>query len=318
MHSESGKINYWPGFVDAFSNLVLALVFVIVVLAMSLGMFGSLMAKMAVQRALVEQLRELKAVSAGKGEIDEGTATEAAGGGLPPALPDTADAGSVRDSVVPTVPEPAEAPRPVPVDPAAVVPVPRDSTAPQEQDPAAAVTPDGALRAGSPASEARTVPVDGNTAAEAERAALRRENEVLREENANLRKKNAALLQPETPARHEAKATKPAPSGEPKPTDKFGPTLPEGDRQFVQSIEDELQRALKQLENQPDSRDNINVMIYVPNYALTENRRTALFYLISIKDYLMKRNISSARIRMQMTQAPVGQKDMSVSVSVER
>ena len=41
MHSESsGNINYWPGFVDAFSNLVLALVFVIVILAMSLGMFS--------------------------------------------------------------------------------------------------------------------------------------------------------------------------------------------------------------------------------------------------------------------------------------
>lgn len=66
----SGSINYWPGFVDAFSNLVLALVFVIVILAMSLGMFSGLMAKMAIQRALVEQ------------RLDESKKAQAAGARL--------------------------------------------------------------------------------------------------------------------------------------------------------------------------------------------------------------------------------------------
>ncbi|WP_238922823.1 hypothetical protein [Achromobacter ruhlandii] len=75
---------------------------------------------------------------------------------------------------------------------------------------------------------------------------------------------------------------------------------------------------LKEFGAQRDSNAVIEVVIHVPNYALTENKRTALFYLISIKDYLMKKDVSPERIRMHMDPAPAGQNDMTVSMSVER
>lgn len=104
MHSESsGNINYWPGFVDAFSNLVLALVFVIVILAMSLGMFSGLMAKMAIQRALIEQrLDESKTIpgspAAGQdGGVSAGGKGLAAPAGTPLADPGRGDRAEAVD-----------------------------------------------------------------------------------------------------------------------------------------------------------------------------------------------------------------------------
>jgi hypothetical protein len=48
--------NYWPGFVDALTNVVIAMVFVIVVLAISLSFSAQLLAKrMAAKVASLEQ-----------------------------------------------------------------------------------------------------------------------------------------------------------------------------------------------------------------------------------------------------------------------
>ena len=88
---------------DAFSNLVLALVFVIVILAMSLGMFSGLMAKMAIQRALIEQrLDESKTIpgspAAGQdGGVSAGGKGLAAPAGTPLADPGRGDRAEAVD-----------------------------------------------------------------------------------------------------------------------------------------------------------------------------------------------------------------------------
>ncbi|MCZ8397178.1 hypothetical protein [Achromobacter ruhlandii] len=340
----SGSINYWPGFVDAFSNLVLALVFVIVILAMSLGMFSGLMAKMAIQRALVEQrLDESRAASAaltgngtggaagGKGpaalsdarpaasdsgdraqaadveeaEVAADASDDAAGGNAPaspPARPASEQVGNGAPPEQAAGPggDAAGMPRAVQAEPSASAVIPavsggregaaRDDVAPKQEEQASAA------------------------AGRQEDATLRRENDALRQELAALRKKQAAL---EHGAVGAAAGRGETAAGNPKLVDKFGPTMPQEDRRFRQRIEDELQRTLKEFEARRDSGASIDVVIYVPNYALTENKRTALFYLISIKDYLMKRKVAPGQIRMHMAPAPAGQKDMTVSMSVE-
>lgn len=183
----------------------------------------------------------------------------------------------------------------------------------------------------------------GTSADALEHATLRRENDALRQELAALRKKQAALAQRAAgagpgggsaasggnaadghaaggnaaAAGSNAAGSAAAAGDHPKSADKFGPTMPEDDHSFRQRIEDDLQRTLKDFEARRDSGVSIDVVIYVPNYALTENKRTALFYLISIKDYLMKRKVAPGQIRMHMAPASAGQKDMTVSMSVE-
>ncbi|WP_241070609.1 hypothetical protein, partial [Achromobacter insuavis] len=181
----------------------------------------------------------------------------------------------------------------------------------------------------------------GTSAQAREHTTLRRENDALRQELAALRKKQAELAQRAagaapgsgsvaaggnaeggnalgaSAAGGNAAGNAEAGGGHPKSADKFGPTMPEDDHSFRQRIEDDLQRTLKEFEARRDSGVSIDVVIYVPNYALTENKRTALFYLISIKDYLMKRKVAPGQIRMHMAPASAGQKDMTVSMSVE-
>lgn len=341
----SSNINYWPGFVDAFSNLVLALVFVIVILAMSLGMFSGIMAKMAIQRALVEQrLDESRAASASL--AGDGTGGASAGGKDPAARavaqPQARDGGDqAQDAPAEEVMDASDSADDVK---AQASPPAQPASAPPGSDP----RPEQTAEAGGdapgmpaavhaePASSADVRAVSGGregaarddaspmreaqgSAAAAreedalEHATLRRENDALRQELAALRKKQAALEHGagNGAGRNEAGA------GKQKPVDKFGPTMPQEDRRFRQQIEDDLQRTLKEFEARRDSGASIDVVIYVPNYALTENKRTALFYLISIKDYLMKRKVAPGQIRMHMTPAPAGQKDMTVSMSVE-
>lgn len=368
MHSESsGNINYWPGFVDAFSNLVLALVFVIVILAMSLGMFSGLMAKMAIQRALIEQrLDESKTVpgspagSATRGE-PAGGKDLAAQAGTQPAdsgsggraeavdAADTADAaggahgaggadgsGGAKAQASQSV---QWASGPVGND------LPLEQTGGADGDasgmPAAVrAAPASGVDAGAGAGASEGVARDettrglgegaaaaaGTSADAREHATLRRENDALRQELAALRKKQAALAQRATGAAPgsgsvaaggNSAGNAEAGGGHPQSADKFGPTMPEDDHSFRQRIEDDLQRILKEFEARRDSGVSIDVVIYVPNYALTENKRTALFYLISIKDYLMKRKVAPGQIRMHMAPASAGQKDMTVSMSVE-
>lgn len=381
MHSESsGNINYWPGFVDAFSNLVLALVFVIVILAMSLGMFSGLMAKMAIQRALIEQrLDESKTIpgspAAGQdGGVSAGGKGLAAPAGTPLADPgrgdraeavddaDTADAadaaggpGGAKAQASPSTssasgpvgddlpPAQAEADGDAPGMPAVV------RAAPASGVDAGAVfgAGEGVARDEAARGQDGAAAVAAGTSADAlEHATLRRENDALRQELAALRKKQAALAQRAAGAGpgggsaasggnavdghaaggnaaggngagSNAAGSAAAAGGHPKSADKFGPTMPEDDHSFRQRIEDDLQRTLKDFEARRDSGVSIDVVIYVPNYALTENKRTALFYLISIKDYLMKRKVAPGQIRMHMAPASAGQKDMTVSMSVE-
>lgn len=60
MASSSGKdANYWPGFVDALTNVVIAMVFVIVVLAMALSVSAQMMAK-----RMASKLAELESANA--------------------------------------------------------------------------------------------------------------------------------------------------------------------------------------------------------------------------------------------------------------
>lgn len=416
MHSESsGNINYWPGFVDAFSNLVLALVFVIVILAMSLGMFSGLMAKMAIQRALIEQrLDESKTVpgspAAGQdGGVSAGGKGLAAQAGTQPADPgrggrsetvdaaDTADAaggadgaggtdgpagpdgpngadgsgggkaqasqsvqwasGPVGTDLRPGQAEGADgdAPgMPPPVMPAAVRAAPASgvgaaSASGVDAGAGAAVgAGEGVARDETTRGRDERAAASAGTSAQArEHTTLRRENDALRQELAALRKKQAELAQRAAGAAPgsgslaaggnaavggnalgasaaggnaaggNAAGNAEAGGGHPKSADKFGPTMPEDDHSFRQRIEDDLQRTLKEFEARRDSGVSIDVVIYVPNYALTENKRTALFYLISIKDYLMKRKVLPGQIRMHMAPASAGQKDMTVSMSVE-
>lgn len=61
---ESGKTaNYWPGFVDALTNVVIAMVFVIVVLAMALSFAAQLMSKRLAQQYM-DKHRAAQAASA--------------------------------------------------------------------------------------------------------------------------------------------------------------------------------------------------------------------------------------------------------------
>lgn len=61
---EGGKTaNYWPGFVDALTNVVIAMVFVIVVLAMALSFAAQLMSKRLAQQYMGKQ-RAAQAASA--------------------------------------------------------------------------------------------------------------------------------------------------------------------------------------------------------------------------------------------------------------
>lgn len=337
MESSSGKINYWPGFVDAFSNLVLALVFVIVVLAMSLGMFSGLMAKMAIQRALIEQRLEESQAKAGAGS-GGGNAGESEGAdgaaqaslATPPgdATPSRAPDASSRDA----------APGPARAD-GAVAAGGEPSGSEASSGAAAEEASDGAVGAASggapvppaPMPDDAREPRDGvadGLAAQAPQAradaaiqaALRKENEALRQELASLRKKSAVQAQGASAAAARAGSKIDAAAATPdapRPEDRFGPRMPGGDPQFLQHIEADLARVLKEFGARQDRDAVIHVAIHVPNYALTENKRTALFYLISIKDYLMKKNVSPEQIRMHMDRAPAGQKDMTVSMSVE-
>ncbi|WP_241048747.1 hypothetical protein [Achromobacter xylosoxidans] len=324
MDSSSGKINYWPGFVDAFSNLVLALVFVIVVLAMSLGMFSGLMAKMAIQRALIEQrLEESQAkAGAGPGGGNAGESEGADGAAQAPLATPPADAtprqapdASSRNAA----PGQAQADGAVASGGAASsgaasgavsggAPVPSPSMPDEARKPRDGMADGLAAQA----SEAR--------ADAAIQATLRKENEALRQELAALRKKSAAQAQEASATAARAGSKMDAAAAEPdasRPEDRFGPMMPGGDPQFQQRIDADLARVLKEFGARQDRDAVIHVAIHVPNYALTENKRTALFYLISIKDYLMKKNVSPEQIRMHMDRAPAGQKDMTVSMSVE-
>ncbi|PJM69146.1 hypothetical protein CV751_17030 [Achromobacter ruhlandii] len=159
------------------------------------------------------------------------------------------------------------------------------------------------------------------TSDDAAQAVLRKENDALRQELAALRRKQAVPPSaPSAAAQAGSKldsATAP-PQDASRSQDPFGPMMPGGDPTLQRRIDADLRRVLKDFGAQRDSNAVIEVVIHVPNYALTENKRTALFYLISIKDYLMKKDVSPERIRMHMDPAPAGQNDMTVSMSVER
>ena len=52
---ENGRsTNYWPGFVDALSNMVLAMIFVVLVLGLAMGMYATLAADAIAKRLLAE------------------------------------------------------------------------------------------------------------------------------------------------------------------------------------------------------------------------------------------------------------------------
>lgn len=321
MHSESsGNINYWPGFVDAFSNLVLALVFVIVILAMSLGMFSGLMAKMAIQRALVEQQRGGESGGTPLVAPRGADASDAVGGGNAQASqPARQVSGPAGDDLPPEQAEgkdgdAAGMQAAIHVEPASSV-----DAGPVSGGEAAGVAQEVAPRRQDvTAAAAAASPVTN-----AQEHALRRENDALRQELAALRnKKQAELAQGAVAVSGSGGGGNAAGSSETegrhaKSADKFGPMMPQDNHSFRQRIEDDLQRTLKEFEARRASGASIEVVIYVPNYALTENKRTALFYLISIKDYLMKRKVAPGQIRMHMAPASAGQKDMTVSMSVE-
>lgn len=311
MHSESsGNINYWPGFVDAFSNLVLALVFVIVILAMSLGMFSGLMAKMAIQRALIEQ-RLQESQAAGGGGADVRGSSHDPGG----------DGRAQRESAgpAPASGAPADSAR---TGEASVGEASADEAPADEASAGEASAGEALAGQASPAlSSARSVepaPRDKVAPAEGMNQALLKENAALRQALAALRRQKEAQPAPSAVAsgsRIDAPAA--PPSQAPAANERFGPMMPGGDPQFQQRIDADLARVLKEFGARQDRDAVIHVAIHVPNYALTENKRTALFYLISIKDYLMKKNVSPEQIRMHMDRAPAGQKDMTVSMSVE-
>lgn len=306
MHSESsGNINYWPGFVDAFSNLVLALVFVIVILAMSLGMFSGLMAKMAIQRALIEQRLQESQAAGGGGTDVRGSSHEPDGEGR-----------AQRESAGPA---PASG---APADSARTGEASVGEASADEASAGEASAGEALAGQASPAlSSARSVepaPRDKVSPAEGMNQALLKENAALRQALAALRRQKEAQPAPSAVAsgpRIDAPAV--PPSQAPAANERFGPMMPGVDPAFQQRIDADLARVLKEFGARQDRDAVIHVAIHVPNYALTENKRTALFYLISIKDYLMKKNVSPEKIRMHMDRAPAGQKDMTVSMSVE-
>lgn len=68
---ESGKeLNYWPGFVDALSNVVLTLVFVLVVFVFALVMASSKIGQKAFELAEVAHEREVQRVQAENEMLD--------------------------------------------------------------------------------------------------------------------------------------------------------------------------------------------------------------------------------------------------------
>jgi hypothetical protein len=71
MRSESRHVNYWPGFVDALSNMVLAMVFIMLVLSLAVAMYSVL-----ATRAVAQRLAPEAAVGAAAGA--GGTAGESA------------------------------------------------------------------------------------------------------------------------------------------------------------------------------------------------------------------------------------------------
>jgi hypothetical protein len=73
--------NYWPGFVDALTNVVIAMIFVIVVLAISLSFSAQLLAKR--MAAKVAQLEQEGAARAAAVKPTEGEASDAPPARLP-------------------------------------------------------------------------------------------------------------------------------------------------------------------------------------------------------------------------------------------
>lgn len=59
MEAGGKETNYWPGFVDAMTNVVVALVFVVIVLALALSMFVQLLAQRQVEKMVAERLAEI-------------------------------------------------------------------------------------------------------------------------------------------------------------------------------------------------------------------------------------------------------------------
>ena len=54
MEGRRSSANYWPGFVDALSNMVLAMIFVVLVLALAMGMYSTLAAEALSKRYQAE------------------------------------------------------------------------------------------------------------------------------------------------------------------------------------------------------------------------------------------------------------------------
>jgi hypothetical protein len=62
---ENGRsTNYWPGFVDALSNMVLAMIFVVLVLGLAMGMYATLAAD-AIAKRLMAEAEAARMLSAG-------------------------------------------------------------------------------------------------------------------------------------------------------------------------------------------------------------------------------------------------------------
>lgn len=53
---EKGAVNYWPGFVDVLSNIVLVLIFVILILVLLMSKYINIAVKEASDRAVAQQL----------------------------------------------------------------------------------------------------------------------------------------------------------------------------------------------------------------------------------------------------------------------
>lgn len=84
--SSGGDANYWPGFVDALTNVVIAMVFVIVVLAMALSFSAQLLA-----RRMAEKVAQLQASNAA---LAAQAASQAAAASAPLAPPPTSPASA--------------------------------------------------------------------------------------------------------------------------------------------------------------------------------------------------------------------------------
>jgi hypothetical protein len=114
---EVGKnTNYWPGFVDALGNTIIAMVFVVIVLAVSLSMYAKLLAQRQAEKIVAQKLAEIKAngdLPSGGGAPVHGPARTARSrdadpspemGGHP--MPtEVVEAREVRGKSDPTVPE---------------------------------------------------------------------------------------------------------------------------------------------------------------------------------------------------------------------